>query len=338
MDGRGQVCYTSSDQSETSTSKETDNYNVNVYNFSEKGGKGKCEPVNPYSCVDIVEKIESTSEQLIRNLSHSETDVQKKCKGSTVSLPACKFTSTVSHLLDNRAKSTDNNLDFDQRRLSSTKETKEYESSDIYSEDGAGETYPDVGFHRDNIDADIVLNMSAESGESAIVGKDSTVSQSGESAESHSDESTGTMSGDSNSSQKGTKINSYIRFGNKVELVNDIQETRPVKQGAAGKPCTCGCHRNNFIPVVVGNGYVSQDVMVNHAEDQCSCRPQEKVSDKPYLEAVQEQPGEEAAKLLLLKDHYKNGCHSASQVYNLPPHFFGSMSSVPVDPARTTEL
>lgn len=303
VDGRGQVCcYTSSDQSESG--KGTD-YNINVYNFSEKGGKGKCEPVNPYSCVDIVEKIDSKSDQLTRNLSQSEIDVDGKCKGSTLSLPAGKFSSPASHCLNSRTKSADNNLDFEQRRLSCMKEAKEYESSDIYSDDGALETDPDSSNHSNHVGDDSEFNSSAKT-------SDSAVSRSGDSVGSRSIEST--------DSKKGTKVNSYIRVGNKT-LTNDICEMKPLTEDVS-KLCNCVCHRNNFVPVVVGNGYVTQELMATHREDQCTCQEMD----------------EETVKLRLLKDHLQNGFRPPSQVYNLPPHFFGSMSSVPLDPARTTEL
>jgi len=344
MDGRGHVSdYTSSGQSESG--KDVDSYNINVYNFSEKGGKGKCKPVNPYSCVDIVEKIESTSEQLIRKLSQSETDMGNKCKGSTLSLPVCKLTPTAAHVLDSRAKSADNNLDYDHRRLSCTKEAKEYESSDIYSEDGAMDTEQESSNHSNNVENNSVFYSSAvlnKNDKSAISDSgDSVVSRSEGSVRSRSNGSVGSRSADSeesrsldsNDSKKGSKINSYIRIGNKKKK----DENKPLQDCL--KSCVCGCHRNTFMPVVVTNGYVTQDPMVNYKEEQCSCKHSvEAFSEKTYYSTGNGFQDEESLKLLLFKDHLQNGCRPSSQVYNLPAHFFGSMSSMPVDPSRTTEL
>lgn len=286
VDGRGQVCvYTHSTQSEDGTCRD----NVINYQLEEETDKLKCDPVNPYSCVDIIDKLDCKSEQLIRKLSEDPHETSR-CKGSTLSLPPglCKTTTFMSTPLDFRAQSAGNELDFDSHRLSSMKETKEFESSDICSEDGTLDSLGDMEHETSE-------SMSSREPDSLVSRSDGS---------------------------QVPRMSSYIKFTNGKQLGNTLETD---ENSHFLQQSNCGCHRNaSHVPVIVGDGYVTEAAMGQPVQ-QCQC--QQKYPSNGCL--VEDQKPQEVA---------KSSLRPGSQVYNLPPHFFGSMSSVPVDPDRTTEL
>lgn len=111
---------------------------------------------SPYSCVDIVDQINSASEKLKRKISagallkeefcESYSGVQQSNSGSTLSLPPVhhKAAGFLSPGMEFRTKSADNKLDFEERKLSCMSEKNEYESSDAYSEDGTLDSVDDI--------------------------------------------------------------------------------------------------------------------------------------------------------------------------------------------------
>ena len=289
VDGRGQVCtYSNSNQSEKSRGR--DNCSTNTYNFSCANGKLSCGEVNPYSCVDIVDKVDSKSEQLGRKLSSCDKSDISKCKGSTLSLPPglCKLSTFTSKSLDIRAQSAGNDLDSDHRRLSSMREMREFESSDMNSEAGTLDSL-------DDIEHETTDSYSSREQDSSIYRTDGS---------------------------HVPGMNSYLKFvdSKKMESVEDLSEVE----------CSCDCHKNNGVQMMVGDGYVTEAAMISHSEESCEC-----VRGKVYNNQVQE--GDNVPKVAGLTDIGKNGLRPSSQVYNLPPHFFGSMGTV-IDPSRTTEL
>ncbi|XP_053394094.1 interleukin-6 receptor subunit beta-like [Mercenaria mercenaria] len=288
VDGRGQVCtYTNTSQSEKSRGK--NNCDINIYNFSGDNGKLNCGEVNPYSCVDIVEKIDSKSEQLLRKSSCDKAEISK-CKGSTLSLPPglCKMSTFMSQPLDYRAQSAGDDLDLEHRRLSSMRETKEFESSDMNSEAGTLDSVEDI-------EHETTDSFSSREPESLVYRSDGS---------------------------QVPGMNSYLKFvdSKKMESMEDVSLLQ----------CNCDCHKNNGTQVMVGDGYVTEAAMISHSEDNCECL-REKVSN------VQRQDDDVLQKVSGLQDKEKNGLRPCSQVFNLPPHYFGSMGTV-VDPSRTTEL
>lgn len=288
IDGRGQVCiYRNNDQSNVRGVKHCD-----IYNF--KGGviKANVSDVNPYSCVDILEKMDSKSEHYAANLSQNDIKNRSKCNGSTLSLPPglCKFSTFMSPPLDFRAQSAGNELDFDHRRLSSMKEAGEFQSSDFYSEDGT---------------LDSVDNLEHET--SASVSQDAVDS-------------------DRSGPDKISGMNSYIKFTYKQKMEPYLDNPDSEFSGLL-KNCGCECHKSGKGPVMVGDGYVTEAACVGHSEEHCECKQNQTF----YSE-------QDEAQKPFLHDYGKNGIRPCSQVYNLPPHFFGSMSKILMDPSRTTEL
>ncbi|KAL4236874.1 Cytokine receptor-like factor 1 [Mactra antiquata] len=289
VNGRGQVCiYTHSSQSEDGTCQ--DNY-IDDQMEDEKNVNDKIhDTVNPYSCVDIVDTLDSKSEQLFPNLSEKVSNNTSHCNGSTLSLPPgfCKTPIIVCKSLNSRAQSADNELDYDSRRLSSMKETKEFESSDLCSEDGTLDSCGD---------------MEHETSESlSSRGPDSLNSRSSYDSQ-VPDMSSYIKVTDDTHVELGSDLNSYF-----VEQIN------------------CGCHRNNTtVPIIVGDGYVTEAAMRPPVQQYCQCQ-RNSISNGQSCND-QTSFGE-----------FTSDVRPGSQVYNLPPHFFGSMSSVPVDPDRTTEL
>lgn len=242
VDGRGQMCtYTSTNQSEKSQGM--DYSQSNIYGFNDDVYKGKGKEVNPYSCVDIVDKIDSKSEHLFRNLLSCDRAEISKCKGSTLSLPPglCKMSTFVAQPLDTRAQSAGDQLDFEHRRLSSMKETKEFESSDMNSEDG---TLNSV----DDIEHETTDSFSSREPDSSVC---------------RSDES------------RTTGMNSYLQFidNKKMESVDDMSHLLI--------QCSCSCHRNSKSQVVAGDGYVTEAAMINHTEEYCDCI-QRRVTNIPF--------------------------------------------------------
>ncbi|KAH3848973.1 hypothetical protein DPMN_091358, partial [Dreissena polymorpha] len=268
-------------------------------------GDSKGTQVNPYSCVNIVDDIPCKSGQLIRKLSQSHDDVIQ-CKGSTISLPSCKRIPFSQKALDLRAQSAGNDLDLESgRKLSSMKEARELECRN-YSDNG---TLDQTDYHfTGEVTKPVSIKHSMTNGTAMTNGY-------------HKDNSYG--------SHGGKWLNSYIKVS-----ANDIPEIDLHDfVNSNNHDCVCGCHTNNVKTNILHEGYVSQAVFVDHTEVNCLCRKHDQTYQYLY-------DNKEEFKLKMLQEILmgKNGARPVSQVVNLPPHFFESMSKLPVDPARTTEL
>ena len=251
--------------------------------------------VNPYSCVNIVDQINSASEKLKRKVltgtltgqfCDRHSGVKQSNNGSTLSLPpSCRRgTGFVSASLDFRTKSADNELDFEERKLSCMSETKEYESSDAYSEDGT---------------LDSVGDMEQE-----------------------------TSSGSSGSSAQ-QPMTSYIHFkdGETLEACSGGNKSAIPSLNVIHD---CRCNSKSKLPVLTPDGYLTEAAM-NQAV--CSCAKDEQMYRNNELPERSQ-----IANMARDAEIIKSNLRPVSQVLNLPPHFFGSMSAVPVDPSNTTEL
>lgn len=281
MNGRGQVCTdTNTNQSE----KNMEKCNTNIFNFNEVGDI--CGEVSPYSCVDIVDKMDAKSEQFRELLDNDPTE---RFQGSTLSLPPGfdKMSTFMSQSLDYRAHSDGNNLDFEHRRLSSMNETREVESSDIYSVDGTQDSV-------DDLEHETIDSFSSREPESTVSRSDGS---------------------------QAPGMNSYLQFvdSKKMESMEHASHL--------AMPCSCDCHKNTTI---VGDGYVTEAVMIGHTVDKCECVRMNGSSVPGHYDDTLRKPA-------FLQELGKNCVHPCS-VYNLPPHFYSSMGKVAVDPARTTEL
>ena len=253
--------------------------------------------VNPYSCVNIVDQINSASEKLKRkNLIGALTDqfcdrspgVKQSNNGSTLSLPppSCKRgLGFVSTPLDFRTKSADNELDFEERKLSCMSETKEYESSDAYSEDGT---------------LDSVGEMEQE-----------------------------TSSGSSGNSAQ-PPMTSYIHFkdGETLEACSGGNKSA-IPTYKVVHDCQCNC--KSKMPVLTQDGYLTE---ASISQTVCTCAKNEQMYRNDRFPVKNSQIADMAQDAEIIKASLR----PVSQVVNLPPHFFGSMSAVPVDPSNTTEL
>ena len=302
MDNCGQLCKFTTVNEFT----KKNGINGHVYHFEEGGGKGVAEIlVNPYGSVDIVERFHGSSEKLQGNNSQAEIELGLH-KGSTLSLPLQKA-SVCSLTLDTRAKSAGNDLDSGNRHIRSIKDAKRRDLGDPNSDvtlNSLGETE----------------NASSET--SSNQGHDS-INSSRSSERSRKLEGGGTTSGLSEAT-----ISSYIRIGSN----NGVDE----RGDMLGTECECCCHGDAGQNVATGNsGYVTTSVMVNHEEKNCPCQQSEQMK---YMSFENDINLEEEIKMRLLTEALKNSMRPVSQVCNIPPHFFESMSSLPVDPTRTTEL
>ncbi|XP_052774868.1 uncharacterized protein LOC128213303 [Mya arenaria] len=295
LDGRGQTCTFKTVNEELKKSI----MNGNVYNFDERGGKGKLDNVTPYSAVDIVEK---SMKQFAGTRSKGDADIGLN-KGSTLSLPIHRLVDS-SQTLDVRTRSAENDLDIS-RHVGSVKGVKESGSCKDCIDcvlNSSGET--DQGSNE----------MSSNPDPSSIILRSSDGSRSNGS---HGD----------NGSCHSDDINSYIRVGKNNNLSR--------KSGLINPACNCGCHRNCVVPVAGGDGYVAQAVMVGHEEENCHCRVKEQIKAYSFENGLD---FADEMKVRILADVIKNSNRPDSQVCNLPPHFFDSLSALPVDPTRTTEL
>ena len=252
--------------------------------------------VNPYSCVNIVDQINSASENLKRKvLTGALTDqfcdrssgVKQSNNGSTLSLPpsSCKRgLGFVSASLDFRTKSADNELDFEERKLSCMSETKEYESSDAYSEDGTLDSVGDIEQE--------------------------------------------TSSGSSGSSAQ-PPMTSYIHFrdGETLEACSGGNKSAIPSFKVVHD---CHCNSKSKLPVLTPDGYLTEAAI---SQTVCTCAKDEQMYRNDRV-------SENSQIVDMARDAeiIKSSLRPVSQVVNLPPHFFGSMSAVPVDPSNTTEL
>ena len=247
--------------------------------------------VNPYSCVNIVDQINSASEKLKRKISAGEITnqlcndspgVKQLNNGSTLSLPpAChKEPGLISQSLDFRTKSADNKLDFEERKLSCMSETKEYESSDVYSEDGTLDSVGDI---------------------------EHETSSSGDAVQ--------------------PPMTSYIKFtdGDTLGPHNDCTKSALPKFAVI---CDCKCKPN--LPILTADGYLTEAALKQMAHD-CICRK----GEQTYRN---NEDNYHPADIVQDEEIINSSLRPVSQVLNFPPHFFGSMSTVPVDPSNTTEL
>lgn len=205
VNGKGQVCtYMSANQSEKSMDK--CNMNMNIFNFNNVGDiRGE---VSPYSCVDIVDKIDATSEQFKQLLDTDPTE-RSQFQGSTLSLPPGfgKMSTFMSQPLHYRAHSDGNDLDSEHRRLSSMKETKEVDSSDMCSADGTQDSV-------DDLEHDTTDSFSSREVESAVSRSDGS---------------------------QALGMNSYLQFV-------DSKKMEPMEPAPhLALPCSCDCHKNNVI-------------------------------------------------------------------------------------------
>ena len=269
----------------------------NSVNDSNNQSRKKCQTgsntgeVNPYSCVNIVDQINSASEKLKRKASVDELTIQfsngssgvKQSTGSTLSLPpVChKGPGFVSQSLDFRTKSADNKLDFEERKLSCMSETKEYESSDNYSEDGTLDSVDDI---------------------------EHETSSSGDAVQ--------------------PPMTSYIHFTDGDTLA---PHNNCVKSALPSLTVICNC--KSKLPVLTADGYLTEAAIKQTATD-CMCKKGEN-----GLKNMEECLDNKQNTLVVRDDEIiKSSLRPVSQVLNFPPHFFGSMSTVPVDPSNTTEL
>lgn len=291
MDGRGEVfVYKSSDQSGV---EHLQNCDTNIYSFRRGEVNGKCSDANPYSCVDL---LDSKSEHYVDKLSQINHENKAKGNGSTLSLPQglCKLTSFMSQPLDCRAQSAGNELDFEHHRLSAMKEAREFESSDIYSEDGTLGSIDD---------------LEPEACGSGI----------GESVDS-----------DQSKVEKTSGMNSYIKFAGEDKM--NSYDDNVTDDKCNHTKCGCDCHSKlDTKAVFVDNGYVTEAALVGHKEENCNC-----IYDENKV--VNSLTKKDDVQAPFIPELGKNSLRPCSQVYNLPPHFFGSLSTVLVDPSRTTEL
>lgn len=247
---------------------------------------------NPYSCVNIVDQINSLSEKLKRKVSTGAlTDqlcdgsscVKQSNSGSTLSLPPpCqKGAGFATAPLDFRTKSADNELDFEGHKLSCMSEAKEYDTSDTYSEDGTLDSVEDV----------------------------------------EHETSTGSLG-----SSAQQPMTSYIHFKDSATL----EPCDRTKSALQSFNVIHDCHCKSKLPVLTPDGYLTE-AAINQTV--CTCAKGEQMSGNDGQPDCGWTTG-----TVQDVEVIKSSLRPDSQVLNLPPHFFGSMSMVPIDPSNTTEL
>ncbi|KAL3867782.1 hypothetical protein ACJMK2_040630 [Sinanodonta woodiana] len=271
-----------SDSKGSEASEENNSKNLQEHSDENQDKTGE---VNPYSCVNIVEKIEkeiNISRKASINRKGSTGDLPKtdsadqaeQYNGSTLSLPpvSCTLSTFSPKTLDFRTKSADNELDFEGSKLMRSNGTSIDES--LGDETDECESHESGNGYKENYDQ---------------------------------------------------QVNSYVKcqscdtFG----VSNHLPGLQKCSQCSDSNPSQLG-----ICIEVSKDGYIQQGQILHNYSYPCDDSKSDTDSSN----------GEYTSLRLNNSLSCKPGTRPVSQVMNLPPHFYNSLSLMPMDPSNTTEL